>query len=116
MTDRINMKYLTCLLNSSLIKFWLLKMGKMQGNIYQVDKAPLENIPIQVPDLESENQIIELYNLITSAKKINRYADTKGLELEVDKIIYKLYSLTDEEINFIKNFELGLKISTDETD
>ena len=87
-------------------------MGKMQGNIYQVDKAPLENIPIQVPDLESENQIIELYNLITAAKKMDRYADTTRLELEVDKIICKLYELTDEEINFIKNFELEIRMST----
>jgi adenine-specific DNA-methyltransferase len=115
-TERIDMKYLTCLLNSSLIKFWLLKMGKMQGNIFQVDKAPLENIPIQVPDLESENQIVKLYNLITAAKKTNRYADTTEFELEVDKIIYRLYGLTDEEINFVKNFELEIRIGTDETD
>ncbi len=45
-TDRINLKYLTLLLNSKLIKFWLKYQGKMQGNNFQIDKEPLLNIPI----------------------------------------------------------------------
>ena len=45
-TKRIDMVYLTGLLNSKLIKFWLKHMGKMQGNNYQVDKEPLMKIPI----------------------------------------------------------------------
>lgn len=40
------MKYLTMLLNSKLVQFWLRYKGKMQGNNYQIDKAPLVNIPI----------------------------------------------------------------------
>ena len=38
-TERINMKYLTCLLNSKIIKFWLLKMGKIQGAIIKLIKS-----------------------------------------------------------------------------
>ncbi|GAI34013.1 unnamed protein product, partial [marine sediment metagenome] len=39
-SERINMKYLTAILNSKLIAFWLRHKGKMQGNNYQIDKEP----------------------------------------------------------------------------
>lgn len=45
-TNRINLKFLTGLLNSKLIAFWLKHKGKMQGNNYQIDKEPLMNIPL----------------------------------------------------------------------
>ena len=35
-SDRINLKYLTALLNSKLVTFWLKYKGKIQGDNYQV--------------------------------------------------------------------------------
>ena len=105
-TSRIDMLYLTCLLNSSLVRFWLSKKGKIQGNIYQVDKEPLQNIPIKIPTPEIKDKILNLYILINNAKKQNRSADTRNWEQKIDNIIYQTYDLTDAEINFIKTFEL----------
>jgi len=48
-TERFNLKYLTVLLNSKLIKFWLRYKGKMQGDNYQLDKEPLVEIPLVQP-------------------------------------------------------------------
>ena len=45
-TERINQKYLTALLNSRIIAFWLRYKGKMQGFQYQIDKGPLVSLPI----------------------------------------------------------------------
>lgn len=45
-TSRWNMKFLTGLLNSKLVAFWLRHKGKMQGENYQVDKEPLLGIPL----------------------------------------------------------------------
>jgi hypothetical protein len=53
-TDRWNMRALTAILNSTLIAFWLRRRGKMQGDQYQVDKAPLTGIPLVRPDDQSE--------------------------------------------------------------
>lgn len=53
-TQRINVKYLTAILNSKLVAFWLKHKGKMQGNNYQIDKEPLLNIPIV--DTNSKNK------------------------------------------------------------
>ncbi|EOH6968821.1 Eco57I restriction-modification methylase domain-containing protein, partial [Campylobacter jejuni] len=39
-TCRINLKYLTGVLNSKLIAFWLKHKGKIQGNLFKIDKEP----------------------------------------------------------------------------
>lgn len=101
-TSRWNMKFLTGVLNSKLIAFWLKKKGKMQGSNYQVDKEPLLNIPIPTATLEQQEPIIALVDKILAAKKADSAADTSKLEGEIDKIVYKLYDLTDEEISLIK--------------
>ena len=33
-----------------MIKFWLKYKGKMQGDLYQIDKEPILNIPIKTPN------------------------------------------------------------------
>ena len=35
---------------------------------------------------------------ILDAKKADAKADTAGLEAEIDRLVYQLYGLTDEEI------------------
>jgi adenine-specific DNA-methyltransferase len=45
-TSRVNQKYLTALLNSKLVAFWLKHRGKMQGFQYQIDKGPLVDLPL----------------------------------------------------------------------
>lgn len=102
MTNRVNMKYLTSLLNSSLIKFWLLKKGKIQGNIYQVDKEPLIKIPILIPNKNLEDKIISLYDEIVKKKLNDQFSDTLELEELIDKIFYSEYGLNDSEIQLIK--------------
>ena len=102
-TYRINMKYLTTVLNSKLIKFWLLKMGKMQGSIYQVDKDPLVKIPIAYADKETQKSLINLYNEIVTIKASQgKDGDTSHLERDVDDLVYKAYGLNEEDIRMIE--------------
>ena len=102
-TDRINMKYLTGLLNSKLVAFWLRYMGKMQGSNYQIDKEPLMNIPIKIASENIENKIIDLVDEIIELKKLNK--DTQDLEDRIDEMVYGLYSLTEEEKELVRNFK-----------
>ncbi|EAH7176832.1 class I SAM-dependent DNA methyltransferase [Campylobacter coli] len=104
-TQRINVKYLTGLLNSKLVAFWLKHKGKMQGNNYQIDKEPLLNIPIA--DTNSKNQKIadELVNSvdeILKAKEQDKNANTQELENKINSLVYKLYNLTEDEIKIIE--------------
>ncbi len=81
-TERVNMKFLTVVLNSKLIKFWLRYKGKMQGDLFQVDKAPLMDLPIKI----DENQ----QPFIALADKM--LALHKNLQEKTEKFIKRIKS------------------------
>ena len=105
-TTRWNMKFLTGLLNSTLVAFWLRHKGKMQGNNYQVDKEPLQNMPLPIVEISKQQPIIDLVDKILAAKKANPQTDTTELEEQIDKAVYKLYDLTPDEIAIVKGSHL----------
>lgn len=82
-TNRISLKFLSGILNSKLISFWLKHKGKMQGDNYQVDKDPVLSIPIYNP---STKTILDDLVMIT----IN--SDKKQLMEEIiDAYVFNLY-------------------------
>ncbi len=101
-TKRVNQKYLTALLNSKLIAFWLRHKGKMQGNNYQIDKEPLLAIPVYNPTKSAQQPIITLVDQILTAKRVNPRADTSAWERQIDEWVYKLYGLTVAEVALVE--------------
>ena len=108
-TNRIDLKYLVGLLNSSLIKFWLLKKGKMQGSQFQVDKEPLLEIPIYKPTeikqlekvIKEVDKIIELRSTLEKSKTESDISFYKNqvisVETSIDDLIYELYNINENE-------------------
>jgi len=96
-TDRVNLKYLTCLFNSKLIEFWLKYNGKMQGSNFQIDKEPLLDIPIKVP--KNTNLYENLYNKIS-----NSMIELSKLKSNSVKSIYSRLSISNK-IKQIEEFE-----------
>ncbi|MGP1465333.1 MAG: Eco57I restriction-modification methylase domain-containing protein [Prevotella koreensis] len=99
-TDRVDMKYLTGLLNSKLIEFWLKNKGKMQGSNFQLDKEPLLQIPIAVPSIEMQSLIAKLVDCIILINnvhdvRINKFVSNEYLakmfELLIDGCVYEIY-------------------------
>ncbi|EKA2857614.1 class I SAM-dependent DNA methyltransferase [Campylobacter jejuni] len=112
-TCRINLKYLTGVLNSKLIAFWLKHKGKIQGNLFKIDKEPLLNIPVVNINSKNEklaNKLISLVDEILKAKEQDKNANTQELENKTNSLVYKLYNLTEEEIKIIENKEQKWKI------
>lgn len=120
-TKRINLKYLTGLLNSKLIEFWLKNKGKMQGANYQLDKEPLQQIPIAVPSIEIQTIIANLVDtiiLLNSTDKrasdlvLNSYISS-NFEKLINGCIYEIYlpeeMPTISVITVLKNFAEKLK-------
>lgn len=101
-TPRWNMKFLTGVLNSTLVAYWLRSKGKMQGSNYQVDKEPLQGIPLPIVDVSQQKPIITLVDQILSIKTSNSRADTSTIEHKIDELVYDLYGLTEEEITVIE--------------
>lgn len=105
-TTRINTKYLTGLLNSKLIAFWLKYKGKMQGNNYQVDKEPILSLPILEVNQSNQHKIADFVTKIIDISSFNM-GDEKQIKIreyenQIDKIIYRLYGLAPEEIKIIE--------------
>ncbi len=97
-TTRVNQKYLTALLNSKLIAFWLRYKGKMQGNNYQIDKEPLVNIPILKTDTTSIfetlfDYILFLKNPLNSnlSEKVDNNHISLFFEDIIDGCVFELY-------------------------
>jgi adenine-specific DNA-methyltransferase len=104
-TSRIDLKYLLALFNSSLVKFWLLKKGKMQGSQFQIDKEPLLEIPIYKPTdikkiekiIKEVDKIIELKSTLGKSKTesdISFYQNQViSVESTIDDLIYEFYDI-----------------------
>ena len=116
-TDRINLKYLTGILNSKLTFYWLKNKGKQLGDLLQIDKGPLMEIPICVGNKEQQKEIINLVDkMIFLNKKLHEVLeysnewDNVKLEIgktdkKIDEEVYKIYGLTEDEIKVVEGIK-----------
>jgi len=112
--EKINLKYLTALLNSKLIYFWLKYKGKKQGEQLQIDKEPLMDIPLFKTSENEQEDIATIVDTImarnaefhkTSVNTDKWHSlknEVEKLERQIDEEVYKLYGLTNEEIRIIE--------------
>jgi adenine-specific DNA-methyltransferase len=101
-----NIKYILGILNSRVIKYLYQNISQEKGRVFaEVKKVYLEKIPIyQATDAE-QAEITDLVEKILECKK-NPLSDTALLELEIDRLVYQLYGLTNEEIKIIEGDNL----------
>ncbi len=103
--DKIEIKYITALLNSKCIYFAMRKFYMGGGIEGELKTNNLEKIPI--PKITPQNQklahkITDGAKAILEAKEKDPKANTQKLEKEIDALVYQLYKLTDEEIKIIE--------------
>ncbi|MDP3682374.1 MAG: TaqI-like C-terminal specificity domain-containing protein, partial [Ignavibacteria bacterium] len=97
------LKYLLAILNSKVSEWYFNKISTTTGmGTNRWKKYKIESLPIKVPSGEMELKIEKLVDKILSAKKKNPEADTSALETEIDKLVYQLYGLTEEEIKIVE--------------
>lgn len=121
-TDRVNLKYLTGLLNSKLVAFWLKNRGKMQGDNYQLDKEPLMQIPIAVPSKQVQETISILVDYMCFLKNPDQVNISENLvsnnfvanyfEEIIDGCVYELYfeeHMKEQGLNILDTVEQMIK-------
>ncbi|MGC8739338.1 MAG: TaqI-like C-terminal specificity domain-containing protein, partial [Candidatus Hydrogenedens sp.] len=105
-----NLKYILGLLNSKfgsyLVKQHVTQLQKRQFRMLAQYVNNFEISPITSGNEGLVKRIEELVDKILAAKKDNPQADTKNFEEEIDKLVYKLYNLTEEEIRIIEGGEI----------
>ncbi len=92
-------KYITCILCSKLIEYWLNNNCKRKGKILELYQKPLSELPIK----ETNKKIQSIFINYTDAILLNKSKgeDTSELEQEIDNLVYKLYELTYDEVKVI---------------
>ncbi|MCX8081736.1 MAG: N-6 DNA methylase, partial [Bacteroidia bacterium] len=101
-----HLKYLCGVLNSKVTFFYFDKICISSGvGTNQWRQAYVEKIPIPCVTQFNKfliDQVEILVNNIYFAKKQNPQADTTEWEREIDRLVYQLYELTEEEVRIIE--------------
>ncbi len=114
---KINLKFVTGVLNSKLIDFYYktnFGTTHVGGGYLDLRGAQIVRLPIKIPSDKQQKEIVELVNKILELKgelqKVNSQSD-KGFKLQeeinrvdkkIDQEIYKLYNLSEKEIDIIE--------------
>ena len=93
--------FILAVFNSKLLNF-IFKATSTSSNVngYEVNALPFPRI-----NAEKETLVSEIENIskrIHELKSENHDADIAALENEIDKLVYKLYELTEEEIEVVE--------------
>ena len=98
-------KYLTGILASKFISFIYLKSSSIatKDDFRQTTLSELRKLPIPKANEKEQLEMINIVDKIIAAKIKDLHADTSKLEKQIDKLVYKLYGLTDEEIEIVEN-------------
>ena len=90
----IDLKVLTCILNSEMAHFWLMHRAKNRGIGLDIAVSVVDKFPVN-------QQILENEDLKKLAQKVLEYAnrgeDYTEIDSRIDDMIYKLYNITSEE-------------------
>jgi hypothetical protein len=104
---RFSCKFVLGLLNSKLLSYLYLRTSSIatKDDFRQTTLTELRALPIPRSEVEYQRPIIDLVSRILDAKTADPAADTLALEGEIDRIVYELYGLTEEEIAIIEGRE-----------
>ena len=100
----INLKYILALISSTLLSYFFIKntaksVRKMFPKIILND---LRKFPIKLIDLSEQKDFAIIVDKIIKMKKTNPIVDSTSLEAKIDRMVYELYGLTDDEIRIVE--------------
>ncbi|MDD5525374.1 MAG: TaqI-like C-terminal specificity domain-containing protein [Smithella sp.] len=109
-SNEIPIKYLLALLNSRLLEFYFGFIGIMTaGGAFTLKYETIVEIPIKVISNAEQKPFISLVDKILSLTSFDDYLQnaTKQVkvgeyEAEIDRMVYKLYDLSSEEIAIVE--------------
>jgi adenine-specific DNA-methyltransferase len=87
-----HMKALCCILNSSVVYFWLMNNGKRKGSQLELYHTPLKRIPIPRLTEKSIGRLVIMHDCRDRDDNI------------IDDFVYSLYGLSIKEKEMIKSF------------
>lgn len=102
--QEISLNYLLGLFNSKLLNFIFSKFSTNSNvNGYEVDNLPIAiNKTFIQPISAIVDKILKITNAADYLKDLQKQANVKEYENQIDQLIYQLYSLTNREIAIVE--------------
>ncbi len=102
---RFSLKYLLALINSSLFQYLMNKLTfeKTKGAFTKAKIFHYYDLPVKVVSLVEQETISNVVDKILGAKQGTSEYNTSKFEEELDMMIYKIYGLTNEDIDSIES-------------
>ena len=99
-----SLKYLLALINSTLFQYLMYKLTfeKTEGAFTKAKIFHYYELPVKIQTRSEQQPIIILVDRILEAKKLDPQSDTSDLEAKIDRLVYDLYGLTEDEIRIVK--------------
>ena len=94
LSSQINLKYLAAIFNSQYASVLL---SLQRGGDYHIYADCLRRIPVPLISCEKQKPFIALVDKILAAKKDDKNIDTSAWEAEIDRLVYDLYGVPEEE-------------------
>ena len=116
----ITYKFLLCILNSNVVKFFIQNTSTcLRGGFYSYENKYIKNIPIPFIDLNKSSKkalhdktvslvdnMLELNKKLPNAKTPHEKElierQIKITDNQIDRLVYELYGLTEEEIGIVE--------------
>lgn len=90
-------------LNSRLLDYYHRKNTTPQaGGFYRYQAMFINGLPVRLPEGNARQELAALVDKILSARRRDARADTGGAEREVDRLVYGLYGLREDEIALVE--------------
>ena len=103
--ESVTLKYLLGLLNSCLVRYVYQLLAQEKGKtLAQVKVKTVEALPIAVAEQSRMKAVESVVDQILGAKEADPESDTSEWESEIDRLVYDLYQLTDEEIAAVEAY------------
>ncbi len=112
--QKINMKCVLGIFNSKLLNYCYKASVEEEGRTFaQVKTIYIKRLPFVIPSEQVENQIVQLVdNLLNLNKELQKTKlETQRQQLQraiehaenkIDKLVYELYGLSEEEIKIVE--------------
>lgn len=104
-----SLHYLQALLNSRLLDFFHHRISTtFRGGYFSYGKQFIAQLPIRpinfgiASERAEHDAIVNLVERILAAKRADPNADTTAWERDIDERVYRLYGLTEDEINIVE--------------
>ena len=93
--------YILGLLNSKYTSYYLrtkFKDKHLAGGYLAINKSTIEKLPFTLAEDHIQEEICQLAKDILNSKTCNPHSDTSELETKIDRLVYQVYNITEEEI------------------